>query len=267
MRKYLITLISVAAVLAARSVFALEFSFDNFMAGTSYSENDTYDNTEVRTSWTSFMYKGNLALSKYDSRDLQGEAFYGMSFAPKSKEKVYISGSLDVTDDMSFWGFDTGLALGWAFPVELPEQMEISLTPLIGYRWKFTRYSRTNILAEGMPTIVDVIDMDYHVQSLDLGGRLNFKVNDKLNVFVKPIFGIVLINNEKNSESGRVDGHGGVIFNLDAGLNYLVLNNFMVEGAFRAEVQKLNGSEFNNKIWPDNLTQSYGGTVSAKYVF
>ena len=268
MKKYLVLCIAAVMVLSfAVSAYAWEISFDNTIGGAIYEESDNSTGTEIKSSWSSFVYKGNVVGSKYDNKYVQGEIFYGMSVAPTSTETWNINGTEYQTNDMSFWGIDTGVLLGWAFPIEIPEKMDIALTPLVGYQYKFTRFTRSNFVVLRKITITATVDEDYNIHSLDLGARVNFKINDKFNVFVKPIFGIVLYNSANNSVAGTIKGDGGFLFNLDAGLNYAITKNFVVEGAFRMELQRLNGATSGSILWPDNSLDNYGGTITVRYKF
>ena len=271
MNKYFcIFIIGIAVLSGAASAYAYEISFDNYMAGATYSESDNSHGADLNSNWCSFVYKGNLSASKYDNKYLQGELFYGMSVSGQAKETWNINGTESQTNDMSFWGIDTGVALGWAFPIQIPEDMEITATPLIGYRYKFTRFTRQNFVLERRINISGIIvDEDYNVHSLDLGARVNFKINDKINVYAKPIFGIVLFNNEHNSMLGTIGGSGGFLFNFDAGLGYAVTKNLILSAAFRMELQRLCGGDSNsyNVFWPDNGLDSYGGMLTLTYKF
>lgn len=268
MKKYFwIFIIGIVVLSGATSAYAYEISFDNYMGGATYGEDDTQNGSELNSSWGSFVYKGNISASKYDNKNLQGELFYGMSVSGKAKETWNINGSERQTNDMSFWGIDTGAAVGWAFPVKITGNTGTTATPLIGYRYKFTRFTRQNFVILRRINITDIVDEDYNVHSLDLGARVNFQLNDKCNVYVKPIFGIVVFNNAHNSEAGTVGGSGGFLFNFDAGLGYAFTKNLTLNAGFRMELQRLCGGTTGNLIWPDNTLQNYGGTISLIYKF
>ena len=115
-------------------------------------------------------------------------------------------------------------------------------------------------------TSTDVVDEDYNIHSLDLGGKIDFKF-DKFDVYAKPIFGIVLYNTTRNSMVGTIKGSGGFLFNLDTGVDYAITQNITFGLAFKMELQDLNGTTKDNIIWPDNTLQTYGGTVSIRYKF
>lgn len=146
-------------------------------------------------------------------------------------------------------------------------KMDITLSPLVGYRWKFIRFTRSNFVIMRVITVTETIDEDYNIHSMDLGARINFKINDKFNVFTKPVFGIVLFNEARNSIAGTIDGDNGFLFNFDAGVNYAITENLIVEGAFKMELQRLNGGTSGDIIWPDSNLDSYGGTITIRYKF
>lgn len=123
MKKYFLVFIAVVSVLSfAVDAHAWEVSFDNYAAGSIYEEYGSEGSTNINSDWSSFCYKGNLVLSKYDNKNIQGELFYGMSFSPDSTETWYLNGTEYQTNDMGLWGIDTGVAAGWAIPIEIPEK-------------------------------------------------------------------------------------------------------------------------------------------------
>jgi len=258
-----------ALLVAASSVHAWEFSFENYAAEAAYGENASSGGTSIDSDWNAFYYKGTGTLSKYNHENIQGEVFYGMFLTPKENESWDMNGADVQTNDMSFWGIDTGMLLGWAFPIfSKPEDdFKTSITPLVGYEWKFERFTRQNFVIPRTITISDIVDEDYNIHSLDLGGRIDV-VHGKFTVYAKPIFGIVLYNSSKNSLiDGSIKGDGGFLFNLDAGVDYEIVQNFTFGLAFKMELQDLNGSTKDNIIWPDSTLQTYGGTASIRYRF
>ena len=264
MKKHILLFAVVVMILSfVVNAQAWEISLDNTMGGAVYEGSGNSGGTNAKGNWSSFYYKGNLAASKYDNKQLQGEAFYGMFVSPTSNETLKLNGVDVATDDLNFWGIDTGIDLGWALPIDIPEKAEITLTPLVGYRWKYIRFTRTNVVVLRVST-ADTFDENYNIHSIDVGGRVNFKVNDKINVFVKPIFGIVVYDSADNGGSSTVTGNGGFLFNCDVGLNYAITKNFLIGGAFRIELTHLDDSKAG-PLWPG--LDTYSGTVTATYKF
>lgn len=266
--KYALVLVILCVMICSASCsYAWEMSIDNYAGGALYQESDSATGTEVRSDWKAFVYKYNIAFSKYDNQNVQGEIFYGMAVTSKATETWNINGTEYQTNDMSFWGLDTGLAIGWAFPIKISEEVDIALTPLVGYRWKFERFTRSNFVILRRITITETVDEDYSIHTIDVGGRVNFKFNEHVDFFIKPIFGIVFYNGARNSVLGTIDGTGGFLFDADAGISYSITENFIIGAAFRMELQRLDGGTKGNMIWPDNQLDMYGGTLTVKYKF
>jgi len=260
-----------AALFAANEAHAWEFSFDNYPAYAIYEENADVSGVNVSSDWKAFYYKGVLSLSKYDNENFQGEIHCGMGVGSKSTETWDLNDSQVQTNDMSFWNMDTEALIGWAFAtptptVDAPHGFKFVITPLIGYGWRFDRFTRQNFHAFGAVNMTDIVDEDYNIQSADLGGRISINY-EKVTFYVKPIFGIVVYNSANNNELGTVKGDGGFLFNFDAGIDYSLTQNIILGAAFKMELQDLNGATKDNVVWPDNLLQTYGGTISVRGKF
>lgn len=265
MRKAFLLLIAVCAGLTiSLQAYAWEASIDSFIGGASYGENEG----TVDSDWSAFYSKTTLSAGDYDNEEIEGDVHFGMSVSATATETWDIGGVEYQTNDMSLWGMDTGGDIGWAFSTDVGgEDTKVVITPLLGYRWKFIRFTRENFTILKTITIRETIDEDYNLHFLDLGGRVSAEFGDKFEIFAKPIFGIGLYNGADNSALGTVDGDGGFLFNLDTGVNYLAAENLVIALAFSCEIQRLTGGEEGNVIWPDNSLDTYGGTIGVKYRF
>ena len=267
MRKCLLFALIVCFVLIVSSqAHAWEISIDDYMAGATYEEKGSLSGLDIKSDWKSFYNKTAFYLGDYDNKNIEGEVNFGMFLTPKARETWNINGSQYQTNDMSLWGMSTSADIGWAFSMNMGEKSNITATPLIGYRWKFIRFSRSNFNILNAITIAETVDEDYDLHFLDIGGRFNYTVG-KFEVFTKPIFGIVLYDAAKNSVLGTIKGGGGFLFNIDAGVNYSMTENLILGLMFTAEIQDLKGGETSSVIWPDNTLNTFGGTVRLKYKF
>lgn len=264
MRKaFLLLAVMCVVSLVSLQAYAWEVAFDSFIGGASYEENEGV----VDSDWSAFYNKNTVSLGDYDNEEIEGDVHFGMSVSATATETWNISGTEFQTNDMSFWGMDTGADIGWAFSTDMGDDAKITLTPLLGYRWKFIRFTRENFTILNTITIRETIDEDYNLHFLDLGGRVGAEFGDQVEIFAKPIFGIGLYNGADNSELGTIDGDGGFLFNLDTGINYLASEDLVVALAFSCEIQRLTGGESGNIIWPDNSLVAYGATIGVKYRF
>jgi len=252
--------------------YSWEVSVDDFMGYVSYEEDETVDSTNVRSDWGAFYNKTTLFLKDYDNENIEGEVRYGMSVTSKDEEKWYINDIEYQTNDLSFWGVDTGFALGWAIPIDskdpgIMEMLDITIVPLVGYNWRYLRFTRTNFNVMNTLTIAETVDEYYNLHSVDLGCRLNINVNEKFDIYVKPMFGVLVYNSAHNSALGNIVGDGGFQVNIETGISYPIMENLSLDVAFRTELQRLNGGQKNSVIWPDNALDVFGGNVSVKYKF
>jgi len=247
-------------VLVAGQAFAepaWEVSIDDSMGVALYSENDSIAGSDIKGDWKAFYNKTTISVSNYDGEGIEGEVRYGMFLTPKAEETWDINSVRYQTNDMSFWGIDTGFDIGWGFSFEgvsdfAENNIDITLTPLVGYRWKFFRFSRTNFNVLNIITSTETVDEDYNIHCLDLGGRIGIDLGEKWEVFAKPIFGLVLYDSAKNSSLGTIKGDGGFLFNMDTGVNYKISENLVLGVMFTTEIQRLQGGTKDNIIWPDN---------------
>lgn len=252
-----------SVLLSPYNSMAWEIDFDTYLGGAIYKESES----TVDSDWTAFYNKSTVYLGDYDNKTIEGDIRFGMSYTSTGTETWDISGVEYQTNDMKFWEMDTGVDLGWAFPVELDQDTKLAITPLVGYRWRFIRFTRENFTILNTITIRETIDEDYNLHFLDLGGRIAVEWQKNFEFFAKPIFGIVLYNATDNSELGTVKGDGGFSFRLDTGINYAFTENIVAGVSFTMELQRLKGGESGNILWPDNSLDTYGGTIAVKYRF
>ena len=253
---------------------AWQVSVDNTMGGAIYKEDQTLGRYNVASDWSGFYNKTTFRLGDFDNEDFEGDIHFGMFFTSRATEKWDVNEIEYQTNDMSFWGLDTGLDVGWAFPIKAisdfaPEELNIVLTPLVGYKWKFMRFSRSKFDTINTITVAETVDEDYNIHCLDVGGRLSLEIDDRWEVFAKPIFGIVVYNGANNSELGTINGGGGLVFDFDTGVNYEITEDLVLGAMFAMEIQRLTGgtNDAGTIMWPDNSLDVYGGELRLAYKF
>lgn len=249
-----------------------EVSADHYMGAAIYRESDTYEGTDIESDCKSFYEKVTLNFGNYDKEGLEGDIHYGMFFTSGATETWDVDSVQFQTNDMRFWGIDAGFDIGWAFPIEgisdfSYNKINMVLTPIVGYRWKFIRFSRDDMNIMNTVVITETVDEDFYINSIDVGGKLDIEINDSLNLFIKPILGIVVYNSSYNSALGSMGGGGGLFFDGTVGLDYSITDDVVLGLSFRTELQRLQGGEKDGMIWPDNSLDIYGGSVSIKYLF
>ena len=145
--------------------------------------------------------------------------------------------------------------------------LDITITPLAGYSYKFIRFTTQNIVLFETYSMTGIYDTDYNVHSLDLGGKINVEVNDTFDVFIKPVVGIIFYDSAYTEASGigTITGRGGSYqFNFDAGIDYPITENIILGIMFRTEMQRLEGGGI---FWLGNSLDVYGGDISLTYKF
>lgn len=264
MKKLIALLVALVCSLSvAPQLYAWEISFDNYIGGAIYKESES----SVESDWSAFYNKSTVKVADYDNKNVEGDLHFGMGVSATGEETWDINGVEFQRNDMRFWDIDTGIDLGWAFSFPVGEETNVTLTPLVGYRWRFIRFTRENFTILNVITIRETIDEDYNIHFLDVGGRFSVTPGEKLEFFAKPVFGIVLYNSADNSELGTIEGDGGFAFSLDTGINYAIKENIILGLMFSCEIQRLTGGESGNVLWPDNSLDTYGGKISLSYRF
>jgi hypothetical protein len=264
MKRFFLLLVATMTVsVFSLSSFALEVTVDDTMAAAIYKE----DERTISSDWHAFYNKSTIYLADYDGKSIEGEAFFGMFVTAEATESWDINSIEFQTNDMRFWGMDTGADIGWGFSFDMNDETTLCIVPMAGYRWKFIRFTRQNFNILNTITIRETVDEDFNLHFLDLGGRVSAKFGEKFEIFVKPIFGIALYNSAENSESGAIEGDGGLLFDMDAGFTYAMTENLILGFMFTCEIQRLNGGESGMWLWPDNSLDTYGGTISLTYRF
>ncbi|MFH1995868.1 MAG: hypothetical protein ABIJ27_02590 [Candidatus Omnitrophota bacterium] len=267
MRKFIVPLIMVCATLTAPALsHALEITVDDFMGVAIYEEKESFLGVALKSDWKGFYNEGTLRATDYNIKGFEGELFFGVPTTAVSKEEWHISGAKYQTNDMSLWGINTGVMVGWAFPLSVSKDAKVAVTPLFGYRWRFLRFTRNNFNILNMVTIAETVDEDFNIHSLETGGKLSFFFKD-YELFVRPMFGFVLYNAATNSALGTVKGDGGYLLFLDGGINFNISENFIIGFEAKAELQRLEGGTKDNVIWPDNSFDVYGGKIKFIYRF
>lgn len=245
--------------------YAWEVSLDDYTGGAAYRESADV----VESDWSAFYNKTTLHLGDYDNKEIEGNVHFGISASDENTETWVVDGAEYQTNDMSFQGTDTGLDIGWALPVDMGKdgKAALTLTPLLGYRWKSISFTRDNFIIQNTITEKKAIYEDYDLHFVDLGGRVSAEFADKLEFFARSVFGIGLHNGANNSEYGTVDGDAGLLLNFDTGVSYSPTENVVVRLAFTCETQHLYGGANDTAFWPNNSLDTYGGTVSVKHRF
>ncbi|MFH1317416.1 MAG: autotransporter outer membrane beta-barrel domain-containing protein [Candidatus Omnitrophota bacterium] len=274
MRFVRFTIIGICLMLSSSFAYAgvWEVSADHYVGAAIYSERDTFEGTNVESDCKSFYEKVTLNFGDYDKEGLECGVHYGMFFTAGATETWDIDSVQFQTNDMRFWGLDTSFDVGWAFPIEgisdfCYNPINMVVTPFVGYRWKFIRFTRDDFNLMDAIVITETVDEDFYVNSIDVGGKLDFEIGDKLNLFIKPILGMVIYNTAYNSVLGSIDGSGGLYFDGTVGLDYAITDDVTLGLSFRTELQRLQGGEKDGMIWPDNSLDTYGGNISIKYLF
>lgn len=242
--------------LFAVSSYAWELVFDDTVAGATNKENDL-DGFDGE--WNGFYTRGRLTLAEYDGEGIEGE-FHGAMFFGVQGEETWEQNGNEIELSMNFWGVDVGADIGWALPISIPEMKEITFVPLVGYRWRFMRIEREDDDSNRN-------NVDIFANIVNLGARISVKATERLEVFVKPIFGIPIYHWADPDNLDSAKGLGGFLFDFNVGLDYLIREDFLIGFTFTAETQRLKFSDTNNVNWSDNALSIVGGTFRAIYKF
>ena len=232
---------------------------NNFAAATYIEKHFSAD-----SNWTAFCYKPTIAADYHQERGVIARVDFSIPLTTTADEKWYYNEEKYQTNDMSFWGLDTNVELGYIIPVII-DKMDVAVIGAYGYR--FERFSRSDPTNTNTIPGLSILDQDYNVQHLDIGAKFFYNANEQLNLDLKALYGFVVYNSVKNSAVGTVVGDGGFLFKTEANVNYNFYANWVFSlGAF-FDVLHLEGGDSDNFTWPDSDMYIYGGKTSLKYTF
>lgn len=255
-----VSLLAVPCAFAASVGKGLDVALENKIGGVTYKE----DYSNVDSDWNAFYYEGLLSVNYFKENSLIGRIDFGMPLASSSEETWRVSGAKYQTNDMKFWGMESNIELGYAMPV-ISDKMLAAM--LGGYGFSFTRFTRTNFNVLNIITSTAIVDEDYWVHHIDIGGKLVYSVNEKLKVDLKGIFGFVVYNSAHNSVLGDVEGEGGYLVKTETNIDYDIAENWALTLGGFFTLQHLEGDTKGNLTWPDNDLYTYGGNIGLKYTF
>lgn len=264
MKTVLVRGIFVAMCLAMAASFAVaenwSVDLENKIGGAHYTE--SFDNVDSK--WNAFYYKGILSANYFKEGSIVGRLDFAMPVTSSSEESWNVSGIKYQTNDMMFWGMESNIELGYAFPIV---KEKLDLAPIGAYGFSFTRFTRTNFNILNIITSTAIVDEDYWVHHLDIGGKLVYKASDKWTADLKGLYGFVVYDSAHNSEYGTLKGGGGYIIKTELNVAYLFADNLAVScGAF-FDMQHLKGGTSGSIVWPDNDLYTYGGKLDLRYRF
>ncbi len=245
---------------ASDEVTGWSIEADNKIGGATYQEKEV----SIDSNWTTFYYEGIVAVDYFKEKGLIGRIDFGMPLTASGEETWDINTKRYQTNDMSFWGMESNVELGYAFPVVADKW---GVAPLGRYGFSFTRFTRTNFNVLNIITSTAIVDEDYWVQHIDMGGKFFYKVNDKLNFDIKGLFGFVVYNSAHNSVLGTINGGGGYMTMAETNINYNIYKTWSIAGGGFFGLQYLKGGTSGNMLWPNNYLYSYGGKINLKYTF
>ncbi len=237
-----------------------DIAFENKIGGTHYHE----EYSTIDSKWNAFYYEGLISANYFKEKGLVGRVDLGIPVTASAEEQWDVSSVKYQTDDMKFWGMEGNIELGYAMPI-IVDKMPFAL--LGGYGFNFTRFTRTNFIVLSKITSTAIVDEDYWVHHLDLGGKLVYNVSDKLKVDLKSMFGFVVYNSAHNSVLGDVNGDGGYTIRTETNVNYKYSENLALSLGGFFTFQHLEGGTSGNLVWPDNDLYTYGGNIAVKYLF
>jgi len=237
-----------------------DVEFLNRIGGATYQE----EYSTIDSDWSAFYYEGIIAVNYFQEKGLVGRFDLGFPVTASAEEQWNVSGTKYQTNDLKFWAIESNIELGYAMPI-IVDKMPFSL--LGGYGFNFMRFTRTNFNVLNIITSTAIVDEDYWVHHLDIGGKLDYKISDKLKMDLKAMFGFVVYNSAHNSVLGDVDGDGGYVFRTESNIAYSLSKSWaLILGGFFT-LQHLEGGTSGNLVWPDNDLYTYGGNLSVKYKF
>ncbi len=192
--------------------------------------------------------------------DIGADLAFGYSLT--DTETWYVSGAEYQTNDMNFYRGDFKGRLGKVIGGE-----DLSITPFIGYGFRYINFERSNFNILNTITLRDVVTEKYYIQHGDAGIKFIKKFGEKISLYGKGTYGHAFYDKAHNSVLGSIDGDGGYIAEGDLNLGFALSDSCELSLGGFAEYQKLKGGQKSGVIWPDNTLEIYGGQVGLLHKF
>jgi len=195
--------------------------------------------------------------------DIGADVSFG--YTPTATETWYIANTKYQTNDLDFYRGDFKGRLGKL--IDLSGDETFSITPFLGYGFRFINFKRSNFNILNIITLRDVVTEKYYIQHGDAGFKLNKKFTDKISLFGKGAYGYIFYDKANNSSLGSINGEGGYIIEGDLNLGYSINDSCDLSLGGFAEFQTLKGGQKRSAIWPRNTLDIYGGRIKVMYRF
>jgi len=276
----ILVLVSVAIVFAADDGQATRFA-DEYESQVSAQEVDkNYEgwkiSAAIRAGRAKYEEKEQTIKSKYNviypeavltvnnttpgGMDIGADFAFGYSLT--DTETWYVSGAEYQTNDLNFYRGDFKGRLGKVIGGD-----DFSVTPFIGYGFRYINFDRSNFNILNTITIRDTVSEKYYIQHGDAGIKFIKKFGEKVSLFGKGTYGYAFYDKAHNSSLGSIDGKGGYITEGDLNLGFALSDSCDLSLGGFAEFQKLKGGEKSGVLWPKNTLEIYGGRVGFLYKF
>jgi len=247
--------------------FAVEVGVDDKIGAVIMNQDGEANGTNRSTNWSAFYNKTTVFVDHFEKEGPAGEIWFGMPVTSTSRRDYKEDGDVFAKVDTMFWGFDTGVDVGWTFAVDtkgLFGEHMIYMTPLVGYSFRFYRFSQSDSDSGDSSTT----DYDYYLNFVDVGGRVSTNISEKTELFFKPMFGIGVHSVYDNEDSGSITANGDSWFaNLDLGVNYKITENFIFGISVNYDYLGLDGGQKGDFLFLDGSMHTIGGKVALTYKF
>lgn len=220
------------------------------------------DSNSIASEWDANGARLLMGIEGYDGRALEGGVELGYSTTLTERESWRQGGALRQTNDMDLLALDFLGEIGWALAFD-----RFTFTPMTGYGFRQIQFSRAQFNVTTPITVRDIVDEHYNIHYFDLGGRVDFKLTEKLSARARASYGHVARSSLSNSATDDIKGHSGSIQKAELGLNYAFSEHFALAVGGFLDLQHLDEKTERGNTWPENDLEIFGITVEGSYSY
>jgi hypothetical protein len=180
-------------------------------------------------------------------------------------EEEWNADSFRQTNNLKVWGWGGKALIGATLPIG----EKALITPLVGVDYRRQSFSRSEFKVNYIPVDTETVTEKYPVFSA--GGGLNAEVflPQGFGLFGRVLYFDVIDSRAENSLLGDIDGDGGEIWSVEAGMEWTDNLSFALGAAVSYELQKLDGGtdDSGSLEWPENKLESIALVGAFRFFF
>jgi len=227
-------------------------------------EEDVRDVAHIDSDWESLLGGFKAEVSELKAR-WYAFILEGTIWGTFEEEEKWEADSFRQTNDLNVWGWEGKALIG----VTIPIGAQALITPLGGVSYRRQSFSRNEFKINYVPVDMETVTEKYPIFSA--GGGLNAEVflPKGFGLFGRVLYFDVIESKAENSILGDIDGDGGEIWSVEAGMEWTDGVSFALGAAASYEWQRLDGGTDDSGLaeWPENELESIALVGAFRFFF